>query len=141
MYAGDYDDVLPNGIKIGDVLGEHPQKLPSLLDPYTRSRAIFRCPSDTGGPAVPSGQRYFEALASSYQNYGWIDTTLPGASIYSLPWPVPLAALGDPTATSLARDGTSWHRRETPWNINVLYADGHVKFFIGNDRNGRAGIF
>ena len=141
MYTSDYDDVLPNCVKINEGLGEHPQKMPSLLSPYTRSKAVHRCPSDSGGPAIPTGEPYWQAYSTSYQNYASLDTTLPGASIYGLPWPVPLAAIQDAASTSLLRDATSWHRKDTPWNINVLWADGHVKWFMGNDQDGRAGIF
>jgi len=141
MYTSDYDDLLPSCVKINEGLGEHPQKMPSLLALYTRSAAVHRCPSDTGGPAIPTGEPYWQAYSTSYQNYAYIDTTLPGASIYGLPWPVSLASIQDAASTSLLRDATSWHRKDTPWNINVLWADGHVKWFMGNDQDGRAGIY
>jgi prepilin-type N-terminal cleavage/methylation domain-containing protein/prepilin-type processing-associated H-X9-DG protein len=144
MYATDYDETLPNCIKMNEVLGPHPQKLPWLLEPYARSRSVFCCPSDFGSRVdFPDGRKFSDdtAYATSYQNYGLMDTTIPGASIYGLYWPVSLAAIEDPSSTSLVRDATSWHRRDTPWNINVLWADGHVKWFMGNDEDGRAGIF
>ncbi len=141
MYTSDCDDLLPCCIKINEGLGPHPLKMPALLSPYTRNDDIHRCPSDHGGAAIPTGEPYWQAYSTSYQNYAQLDTTMPGASIYGLWWPVSLAAISDPSSTSLLRDATSWHRKDTPWNINVLWADGHVKWFMGDDNDGRAGIF
>jgi len=141
MYTQDWDDTLPACVKINEGLGPDPQKMPSLLEPYTRNDDIHRCPSDHGGPAIETGEPYWEAYSTSYQNYAWLDTTMPGASIYGLGWPVSLGAIDDASSTSLLRDATSWHRKDTPWNINVLWADGHVKWFMGDDNDGRAGIF
>jgi len=62
------------------------------------------------------------------------------ASIYWLGWPVNLASIQDAASTSLLCDATSWHRKHAPWNINVLWADALVKWFMGNDQDGRAGI-
>src|SRR5215213_5981908 len=68
MYTQDYDEAFPIFYAYHT---RAPHKGIELeLLPYTKSAAIFRCPSDAGGPyqkkELPKAANYYEAYGSSY---------------------------------------------------------------------------
>ncbi len=155
MYADDYDDLYPNGQDPADkytgLWGSDPATvfrintmpfLHEVLQPYIKSRDIFRCPSDSGFdvvddlmgfdgqpaklPARPScyekyGTSYFYRTALAFE--GKLYSTTGGydaAPPYAEHGPTELIILFD-------ADG-KWHGGPVAGRrYNSLFADGHAK--------------
>jgi len=74
LYLGDNDDIMPVFYAYNSVppAGQPGHKgVEVLLDPYIKSREIFRSPFDIGGPYtsldVPGANSYWQAYGSSYR--------------------------------------------------------------------------
>ncbi|MCC6441877.1 MAG: prepilin-type N-terminal cleavage/methylation domain-containing protein [Armatimonadetes bacterium] len=121
------------------------------LMPYVKSSAIFRCPSDTGGPYVPAdvpgADSYWAAYGSSYRFVHGCFTTIAGESTqnnipYTFTEIIRDSDFVVPAETRLMRDemlswfGTNeiygylpdyfrqWHSQ----GGGFVFADGHAKF-------------
>ncbi len=139
MYASDYRDLYPwakdsADTHVPEIWSPHPEwqsklaDMPRLIDvlqSYTASREVFRCPSDIGydhleGTSIPldASPSAFDALGSSYHWRTEVAFERLGPSL-----------LRRPVETNVMMDGHgSWHggdtHREGRWN--VLFGDGHV---------------
>jgi len=142
-YTEDWDGVIVDAGTLDQIGGGSPAKvndprhLHNKLAPYTKSRYVWRCPSDSGyyEPGQYPIDEYFTYFGSSYQwkgNRGSPDGHgVAGREIDSFK---------NPSELPIVRDGLSWHRSKhvapSFWNrpdngSNVLYLDGHVKFQFG----------
>ena len=129
------------------------QGFPLLVDavyPYTKSRAIFRCPQDTGlhvvESAFPEGlELYPSAFAATGMSYEY--RTDLGASLVSdtrLEKPAEVNVLADmaghwhgSTRALTARDNFDGYSENVPgYRYNVVYADGHVKLMNHSEMEG-----
>lgn len=163
LYAQDSDERYPIGVDSvdhGSYLWEPaPDQqatlatlplLRDLLNPYLKSQAIWRCPSDIGNQSLPlydaTGNGLtvdltptaYERLGTSYVYrlpLGMDGVNFPGdCSIGDLP---SVQVLGPASSAVLADAATNWHGElsssmDRPV-MNVLYADGHVRFGSDND--------
>lgn len=98
-----------------------------VLDPYTRTRAIWRCPSDAASPAYTLEQpTWFAEVGSSYD---YDDATAFGFE------PPP----ADPSAAVLVVDIEGWHGSRRPvaerflpqGQRNILFYDLHARLGRG----------
>jgi prepilin-type N-terminal cleavage/methylation domain-containing protein/prepilin-type processing-associated H-X9-DG protein len=116
MYATDYDDYLPLANEYpaspppSDGYHQGPPGITDVLEPYTKNRGIFRCPSDA--------DRMWEEQGTSYDyGLGLLDIGMP-PQIIDWPWD------REPSKVVLATDySPDWH---TLGSV-ILYADGHAK--------------
>ncbi len=116
MYAGDYDGRLPLANEYpapappADGYHQGPPGIADVIEPYTKNRQIFRCPSDT--------TNMFETQGTSYDyGLGLLDIGMPSQMI-DYPWQM------EPSKTALANDySPDWH---TAGPV-ILYVDGHAK--------------
>lgn len=109
MYADDYDMLLP--LAYIDPVSDGPPGLSDVLQPYTKNRQIFRCPSDK--------DNYWTSHGISY-NYadGMLEPVVGVSTLIDSPWGL------EPTRVALVSDyKEDWH---TAGRV-VLYADSHVK--------------
>ncbi|MBC8141311.1 MAG: DUF1559 domain-containing protein [Armatimonadetes bacterium] len=74
MYVQDFDETFPvfHAYNFSPAPGQPGHRgVESQLEPYTKSRDIFRCPDDSGGQAaandVPGSESYRDAYGSSYR--------------------------------------------------------------------------
>ncbi|RYG69850.1 DUF1559 domain-containing protein [bacterium] len=135
MYAADYDSVLPLAadpmihfegcnywcIPELTVVSASLPLLPEALQPYTRSRQIWHCPSDKGNVVI---EFPYYPYPSTYEKYGMSYTyqVIPAFRKKHI------GEIAGPS--SIVWDtGYRWHGgKEVPdWRINVLFEDGHVK--------------
>jgi prepilin-type N-terminal cleavage/methylation domain-containing protein len=153
MYAQDYDDQFPWGDDPSDahtsiwsstsfaaIVPTMPY-LHNVLDPFIKSRDLWRCPSDTGydfldvGPAgggwpLNARPTQFIAFGTSYLYRTEIPLrheTLSGIAVRDLS---PPHAEHGPSEINLLMDGNgSWHGGSffVSKRYNVLLADGHLK--------------
>ncbi len=122
MYASDYDDLLPLANEYpasppapsgGDPAEyQGPPGIQHVLEPYTKNRQIFRCPSDK--------DKMWQTQGTSY-DYAWgtLDADVPmPVQIIDYPWNRP------PASVYIAGDySPDWHTKGPV----ILYVDGHVK--------------
>jgi len=119
MYAQDHHDLLPLANEYpaapppADGYHQGPPSIADVLNPYTRNRQIFRCPSD--------GDNMWQEQGVSYDyGFGLLDIGMPPQRIDS-PW------RRDATKTILAGDySPDWHDAGTV----ILWCDGHVKLNV-----------
>ncbi|MGI5819267.1 MAG: DUF1559 domain-containing protein [Armatimonadota bacterium] len=140
MYASDHDDLYPFAVDAADshcpqIWAPFPQwqaliaSMPRLIDvlqPYTRSREVFHCASDSGYDylensmhEIPARPTAFEGVGTSYNYRTEVAFAHTGPS-----------RLPDPVATNIMMDAHgSWHggRKYVDGRWNVLFGDGHVK--------------
>ncbi len=130
---------------------EDPVTWPAKVDPYLKSKQLFRCPSSVRGPTVPAA--FLEERLMSYWTVGGMFARSGGKT-------VTLSAVQTPAEAPTVYDNLDTQAREVMfyrpyWNsgfdpfpntysdigsfnanrkgvhfqgINVLYGDGHVKF-------------
>ena len=117
MYADDYDMLLP-------LANQYPAEPPpddayhqgwpgidDVLEPYTKNRQIFRCPSDKDNTWQTQGISY------DY-GQGLLEPAMGFSQMIDNPFNM------EPTEFALAMDyGEDWHSAGRV----VLYADGHAK--------------
>jgi prepilin-type N-terminal cleavage/methylation domain-containing protein len=137
QYLQDWEDTLPWAYQLDAVSsrGMRPT-LPDVLESYTRSRDIWRCPSDVGEiwPDGPFGHHketppfyIVNTTSYSYLGIGWS----PQREILA---GRPTSQLRHPTLTPLSWETRPWHghnkRDDYLWTSpalwNVLYVDGHI---------------
>jgi prepilin-type N-terminal cleavage/methylation domain-containing protein/prepilin-type processing-associated H-X9-DG protein len=168
MYVQDYDETFPifYAYNTKDPVtsarawsGDLPHKgVEVLIFPYIKSREIFRCPNDLGGPAVPDPDygcpglsTYHACYGSSYRFSKGSFTLAAGESsqnnfLYDTSRIATEASFALPAETRLMRDemmpwfGTQdkygyipgyfqrWHSR----GGGTVFADGHAKFTVSN---------
>jgi len=158
MYVTDYDDAMPifyayNSQPPSGTIGHKGIEL--LILPYGKSRELFRCPNDVGGPAVsdptygcPDRASYHACYGSSYRFSKGSFSVIAGESsqnneVYTYSRPVYDATFAAPSETRMMRDEIlafftiekygympdyfrQWHAR----GGSVIFADGHAKFTV-----------
>jgi len=120
MYSTDYDDRLPLANEYpaapppADGYHQGPPGIADVIEPYTKNRQIFRCPSDSSN--------MFEVQGTSYDyGLGLLDIGMP-SQMMDAPWGM------EPSSTALANDyKPDWH---TAGPV-ILYVDGHAKVKTG----------
>lgn len=140
MYAQDYDELYPWAVdavdrytpQIWDFFPEFQAQIPFMpmiheaLQPYVRSREIFRCPADTGYDVEDWNGIPLDARPTSYQKFG---------TSYNYRTEIAFRRLGEatmqrPAEINVMFDAAGrWHgglifeqRR-----YNVVHGDGHAK--------------
>lgn len=141
QYAGDYDErVCP---PVSDSDGQ--KYYPDLLQPYIKSAQIFECPSKAAATATFNS-------STGYPAYGMNILMTPGyykggIALSEMNAPSELLVLASNTYTAAPGYFLLWYQNVIPsaayngWNgstppptadhfegVNVLYADGHVKW-------------
>ncbi len=167
MYLQDYDETLPifyayNTLSQQDGrrawAGDAPHKgVEVLLLPYTRDKAIFKCPDDAGGPSLsdpdygcPGRSTYHACYGSSYRfskgTFTWVyNESTQNNAPFALTRIRPYAAFVLPAETRIMRDEMMpwfgeqekygylpgyyqrWHSR----GAGIVFADSHAKFVTG----------
>ncbi len=162
MYTQDYDEAFP--IWYAYATGTPHKGVEIALFPYTKNSAIFRCPSDAGGPYqkkdVPRAANYFEAYGSSYRFERRCFTIAAGESTENngvvLPKRNPSVVITEamftaPADTRIMRDemfpwfGTDgnygylpgYFQQWHPQGGGVVFADGHAKFLASSGEYDR----
>lgn len=140
MYSQDNDGLYPYAIdpvdrvalELWDKYPEFKSQVPVLpmlhdvLQPYLKSKTVFRCPSDFGFDVVDFANVPMNAHPSAYEAFGTsyyyrtaIAANHSGETTFSAP-----------TEINVLLDGVGqWHGTLIPLaqRYNVLFADGHVK--------------
>lgn len=85
MYVQDYDETFPIFHAYNSAIAPWQpghKGVEMELDPYTKSKQIFRCPDDNGSPFqktdAPGTESYYEAYGSSYRFQSRCFTLVPG---------------------------------------------------------------
>lgn len=132
LYAADYDDHIPYAVDestreeelavVTDLDKGVVAAMPDLVNvsqPYTRSREVFRCPSEHPLDYDPDLTWHF------YQNYG----SSYRIAIYPVYLKYTLESFQMPAEQELMADCLPWHAGENVLNFrqNELFADQHVK--------------
>ncbi len=140
MYGQDYDGRFPYAVDPSDrvtpsIWATYPgfqteiARLPYLQDvlqPYLKSKEVFRCPSDTGFDFNDFTGQDLQALPTSFEKYGtsyYYRTEFAAAQIAE-------SAMETPEKLNLIFDGAGkWHGTllRPSRRYNVLFADAHVK--------------
>lgn len=151
LYAQDSDDMFPEGLDPIDKYSDewqstrfaaivpHLSLLSDLLQPYTTSKRIWDCPSDTGFNQfdVGNGIRSFAAHPSSFARYGmsYYYRTYLGLYHHTVSGLVgyddfpPYDAQYGPAQINVLCDGSgAWHGGNSEaGRYDVLMGDGHVE--------------
>ncbi|MGC4045794.1 MAG: prepilin-type N-terminal cleavage/methylation domain-containing protein [Armatimonas sp.] len=151
LYAHDYDDLLlwggdPDDLNSGGwsgspdqekILSMKPQHI--LLDPYTKNKEVFHCPSDIGfqntGPSLgsylPTSPSSFKKWGSSYYTHTSLILRLkPLSSFITVQ---NNQEVGGPANIAFIFDGGGhWHGGSGEMNpsqhrLNTWFLDGHAK--------------
>jgi len=150
MYAQDFDDLLPWGGDPADLNSKiwkgtpywpdvsQMQPLQDVLLPYTKSRDVWWCPSDTGFTAHEEGANLpITAAPSSFDEYGssyyyhtaYVFARKPLSSLEAYNVFNPETKLGN-SQIGIYFDGAGfWHggRQIDTFQYDMLFADGHVQ--------------
>jgi general secretion pathway protein G len=140
MYAQDYDELYPWAVDPTDkytpeIWSPYPEfqaQIPFMpmiheaLQPYIRSQALFRCPSDSGYDVEDFTGVPLDARPTSYQKFG---------TSYNYRTEIAFRRMGeasmrDPTGTNIMFDASGrWHGGVVfdQMRYNVLHGDGHTK--------------
>jgi len=156
MYVQDYDETMPifYAYNSQPPAGDPAHKgVELLILPYGKSRELFRCPDDSGGPALsdpfygcPGRSTYHACYGSSFRFNKGSFTIARGESsqnnfVYDYEKIVTDASFAFPAETRIIRDEMFpfftelkygyypdwlriWHSR----GGSVIFADGHAKF-------------
>lgn len=158
MYVQDFDETMPifyayNSQPPSGTDGHRGIEL--LILPYGRSRELFRCPDDLGGPAIadaaygcPGRPSYWACYGSSYRFNKGSFTIAAGESSqnndpYATSQTVTDAAFAAPAETRMIRDDMmafftdprygyypdyfkQWHTR----GGSAILVDGHARFIV-----------
>ncbi len=158
LYAIDADGIFPAAKDCPDLLIPGSQSprvagFPMLVDavfPYSKSRAIFRCPQDTGAAvyerlfpsALALAPSAFAACGMSYEYR--TELGLEAISDTRLEHPAEVNVLVDlagywhgSTRALTARDNFDGYSENVPgYRYNVAYADGHVRIVAHDELEG-----
>jgi prepilin-type N-terminal cleavage/methylation domain-containing protein len=158
MYVSDYDDMMPifYAYNSQPPSGDPGHKgIELLILPYGKSRDLFRCPDDVGGPAVadptygcPGRTTYHACYGSSYRFSKGSFSVIAGESsqnneVYTYSRPISDASFVAPAETRMMRDEMmsffteekygyvpdyfrQWHAR----GGTVIFVDGHAHFTV-----------
>ena len=140
MYAQDYDELYPWAVDATDKytpeiwsgFPEFQAQIPfmpmmhEVLQPYIRSREIFRCPADTGYDEEDFNGIPLDARPTSYQKFG---------TSYNFRTEIAFRRLGEammqrPAEINVMFDASGrWHGGLIfdQMRYNVLHGDGHTK--------------
>lgn len=140
MYAQDHDGLYPfaidpadrytpqiwNGFPEFQALLPHMDMLHEALQPYVRSKQLFRCPADTGFEIEDFTGLYLPALPTSFEKFG---------TSYYYRTEIAMRRAGEatlqfPAEVNLLFDGAGkWHGSLIPLSQRycTLFADGHSK--------------
>ncbi len=145
QYLQDYDGRFPYAIDPIDAAdpaawGKYPEfyaaipKLPQMhtvLQPYLKSSALFRCPSDIGFLRPDFHQVLMNAYPSSYERYGTSYSYRSALAARQLNE----GQIDKPSEINMLYDAVGhWHGTLFPLEprYNVLFVDGHVKNVNGS---------
>ena len=139
MYTQDNDGLHPYAVDpvdrvstSWDVVPEFAAALPHLpwiqdvMQPYVKSKSVFRCPSDIGFATADFSSILYNVYPSSYEKYGtsyYYRTELAAFHINE-------SAIAAPERVNVLFDESgAWHGTliSLAQRYNVLYADGHTK--------------
>lgn len=139
IYVNDYDSFYPRAVDPSDIVNPAWSNFPSfasdipklpqiqnVLQPYIKSRDVFKCPADIGFSVVDFSFLELDAFPSSFEKYGtsyYYRTELTAYRAND-------SRIIQPAHINLLFDGVGeWHGTLLPMNqrYNVLFADGHVK--------------
>jgi len=140
MYAQDYDELYPWAVDPTDkytpeIWSEYPEfqaQIPympmmhEVLQPYIRSKDLFRCPSDSGYDVEDFNGTPLDARPTSYQRFG---------TSYNFRTEIAFRRMGEatmsnPTSVNVMFDASGrWHGGLVfdQYRYCVLHGDGHVK--------------
>jgi prepilin-type N-terminal cleavage/methylation domain-containing protein/prepilin-type processing-associated H-X9-DG protein len=143
MYVQDYDETFP----IFHAYNSHPgpgepghKGVEAEIEPYTKSRDLFRCPDDDGSPFqrvdVPGAGTYRDAYGSSYR-FGSACYTVVGGPDGSFQNNAPVDP--DPTHLTVVRDASFQYPAETrlmrdemlPWFAQDRDPGGQKYGYVG----------
>ncbi len=160
MYAGNYDEVLPQGghwVHVGGV--RTMMWWGRAIEPYLKNLQILRCPSSS---STSSGWNYGFVSQTTGYNGGTGTFNLPdGTRVGSRSSPIALAAVTAPAERVLASDATNfysvlhyWYRTDSPYpevggayywidgrhndGANCCFMDGHAKWLTSTSPYGAA---
>ncbi len=140
MYSQDYDGLYPYAIDPADrytpiIWSSHPEfqkdiptigMIQEVLQPYVKSKELFRCPADTGFDTEDFTGLPLDATPSSYEKFGTsyyyrTEIALRHAGEMSFQYPAQVNVLFDGAGR--------WHGSLFPSSQRypTLFADGHVK--------------
>jgi prepilin-type N-terminal cleavage/methylation domain-containing protein/prepilin-type processing-associated H-X9-DG protein len=131
MYLQDYDEVFPPGGPKSWEKGTN--LLADQLQPYSKNRQIFRCPSDRGWGGPPKRQpTVYESFGSSYTDslrnvWGGVDLQMKSEAVISNVSDRPLLWDMDENWHPGNPDA-NWDPNSGKLERNVLFADLHVKY-------------
>ncbi len=137
MYTQDYDGMYPYAADPADkkypemwnITADQMAQVPWLheaLQPYIKSKLMFRCPADTGMDAFDFVEMTADAHPSSFQLFGtsyYYRTEIGARHITE-------SSIESPAQINMIFDGFGgWHGSLVPFSkrYNVLHADNHVK--------------
>ena len=160
MYAQDYDETMPifyayNTQPPAGVPGH--KGVEELIIPYGRSKDLFRCPDDGGGPALADafygclGRNSYQACYGSSYRFGkGVFSVIAGESLQNN-YPetfnriITDAVFAVPAETRIIRDEMfpfftmakygyypDWYKQWHTRGGGVIFADGHAKFTVSN---------
>ena len=160
MYTHDFDETMPifYAYNTQPPAGQPGHKgIEDLILPYGKSRDLFRCPTDLGGPALadpfygcPGLSTYQACYGSSYRFGKGAFSVIAGESLQnnfaeSFTRIVTDASFQAPSETRIIRDEMfpfftqpkygyfpDWYRQ---WHLrggSVIFADGHAKFTVSS---------
>lgn len=116
MYAGDYQDRLPDCSRLGPEPGPGGRaSLKQKLDPYCSEPRLFHCPADAIGSG-PSAYWYDPAVGTSYEWNPLLNLRQLDRAKFSI--------LGLSITTPMLGDAEAFHERK---HRNYLYPDGHAE--------------
>jgi prepilin-type N-terminal cleavage/methylation domain-containing protein/prepilin-type processing-associated H-X9-DG protein len=162
MYVQDYDETMPifyayNSQPPAGKPGHKGIELEIL--PYGKSKELFKCPDDSGGPSIPDPtygcpglKSYQECYGSSYRFTSGVYSIIAGESSqnndtsgYTTSRIVADAMFANPSETRIIRDEMFPFFTQAKYGYypdyfmqwhtrggGVVFADGHAKFTVSN---------
>lgn len=138
QYVDDWDQRYPYAQDTWGAYARWKPQIPpwyDVLDPYVRSRDIWKCPSDTGETYIVDPLRMGQATPPfwrwAFTSYEWLGPNSLGVSLAGRP----MSRIPRPTLAPLTYELRPWHSdydpsiynaREDPAPENLVYCDGHV---------------
>ncbi|NMC82192.1 MAG: prepilin-type N-terminal cleavage/methylation domain-containing protein [Armatimonadetes bacterium] len=136
-YTVDWDERYPYGRRSNFVYHDWPPHGVAgwyeVLDPYVKSRDIWKCPSDTGElyysqgfdfPSPPFWKFLFTSYDYPCRDWGGVE--IGGRSTSQVPRPALAPLVLEPRPWHDSYNPKAWPVRNDPAAHNVVYCDGHA---------------